>query len=152
MDVTVGPLVRLWHFGPGEDKAKKRNLPTDEQIGATRERIGYEKLSVRAEPWALKKAVDGLEVDLSSIASGYTIDRISNLLTNRGITNFMVELGGEVRAAERGKTVRRGEWRWSGQPPAQREMLISVPLVNAALATAGGTHKFLNTRVGVIRT
>ena len=100
----------------------------------------------------MRKAVDGLEVDLSSIASGYTIDQLAELLRERGIKNFMVEIGGEVRAAGTRRTVRRGEWRWSGRPRGKREMLMAVPLVDAAMATAGGTHKFFEYEGGVIRT
>ena len=84
MDVTVGPLVRLWHFGPPQkngDKSKTKFAPpTDEQLSAARKRVGYKQLDVRLEPPALRKQVDGLEVDLSSIASGYTIDQLAELL------------------------------------------------------------------------
>lgn len=146
MDVTVGPLVRLWHFGP-EERARGKSKPqfkppTAEQLKDVRARVGYKLLDVRAMPPALQKKVDGLEVDLSSIASGYTIDRLAGLMRERGIKNFMVELGGEVRAT--GKREDGEPWRIAIERPIpdKREMEAAVPLVNAALATAGGTHKF----------
>ena len=105
MDVTVGPLVRLWHFGGSRVEGRERGAgerkgraAAEAEIGAVREQVGYAKLESRAEPPALTKAVDGVEVDLSSIASGYTIDALADLLKRRGIKNFMVELGGEIRA------------------------------------------------------
>ncbi len=150
MDVTVGPLVRLWHFGPSEKTMKKAapraatkfEPPTDDQIQNARTRIGYKQLNSRLDPPALRKQVAGLEVDLSSIASGYTIDHLADVLQKLGIQNYMVELGGEVRAA--GKHEDGTPWRVAIERPTagDPEMVTAVPLVNAALATAGGTHKF----------
>lgn len=150
MDITVGPLVRLWHFGPTEKSKKKATArpankfepPTDDQIQNARTRIGYRQLNTRLDPPALRKQVAGLEVDLSSIASGYTIDHLSEVLQKLGIENYMVELGGEVRAA--GKHEDGTPWRVAIERPTagDPEMVTAVPLVNAALATAGGTHKF----------
>lgn len=147
MDVTVGPLVRLWHFGPEEPGSRgvrkpRLSPPTDEEIAAARERVGYQKLEVRLEPPALRKLVDGLEVDLSSIASGYTIDRIADLMAKHGLDNFMVELGGEVRA--HGHRDDGRFWRVAVERPTDgpREMFTSVPIENAAIATAGDFRKF----------
>jgi thiamine biosynthesis lipoprotein len=90
----------------------------------------------------LKKLIAGLEVDLSSIASGWTIDQLAKLLIDRGVKDFMVELGGEIRA--RGKRGDGTPWRVAVEKPlvAKHEIELAVPLVNAALATAGGTKKF----------
>lgn len=146
MDVTVGPLVRLWHFGPKEPAGRKSKPqfkpPTEEQLKDVRARVGYKLLEVRAKPPALRKNVDGLEVDLSSIASGYTIDRLAGLMQEHRIKDFLVELGGEVRAG--GQREDGEPWRIAIERPSvdKREMEAAVPLVNAALATAGGTHKF----------
>jgi thiamine biosynthesis lipoprotein len=150
MDVTVGPLVRLWHFGRGarseaRGASKKETAfvpPSEDAIAGVHRSVGYKLLESREKPAALKKAVAGVEVDLSSIASGWTIDHLAQLLVDRDIENFMVELGGEVRAA--GKREDGTPWRVAVERPTAggREMVMAVPLVNAALATAGGTHKF----------
>lgn len=145
-DATVGPFVRLWHFGPTASRGKNTppafKPPSDAQIQSARERVGYKKLDVRMEPPALRKQVDGLEVDLSSIASGYTIDRLAGLLRKRGITNFMVELGGELCAA--GTRADGTPWRIAIERPVieKREMETAVSLVSAAMATAGGSRHF----------
>ena len=103
LDVTVGPLVRLWHFGPDDasDGAKRRNpqLPSAEAIEAAKTAVGYQKLAVRTDPPALRKEIDNLEVDLSSIAPGYTVDQMAEMLIERGLEDFTVEIGGEVRSS-----------------------------------------------------
>jgi thiamine biosynthesis lipoprotein len=146
LDVTVGPLVRLWHFGPPDssDNGSERKLrpPSDEQIAAARRKVGYRMLHVQIDPPALRKDMDELEVDLSSIAPGYAIDRLSELLAKRGLGNHLVEIGGEVRAAGH-----RGDgfpWRVAIERPAvgRREMQAAVSLSDAAVATAGVSQKF----------
>jgi FAD:protein FMN transferase len=148
-DVTVGPLVRLWHFGPpkkGDPSKTKFEPPSDEQISAARKRVGYKQLEVRLTPPALRKRIDGIEVDLSSIASGYTIDHLAELLLANQIPNSMVELGGEVRAV--GKREDGTPWRIAIERPTagKQELETTVPLANASLATAGGTHRFFKYR------
>jgi thiamine biosynthesis lipoprotein len=144
MDVTVGPLVRLWHFGPKEGNAAKTTFvpPSDDEIAASRQRVGYQKLKVQTEPPALRKEIDGLEVDLSSIASGYAIDRLAKLLLKAGVKDFMVEIGGEVRAAGRREDGKA--WRIGIERPSVegRELQTSLALENAAVATAGDYRKF----------
>lgn len=145
LDVTVGPLVRLWHFGPspGDEKAKRDfRPPSDDAIQAARANVGYRKLEVRANPPALRKKSQGLEVDLSSIAPGYAIDRLAELLRERGIEDFMVEIGGEVRAT--GVRADGKVWRVAIERPADggRTMQTAVPLADAAIATAGDYRKF----------
>jgi FAD:protein FMN transferase len=146
LDVTVGPLVRLWHFGPPDaangNAKHKFTPPSDDAIATSRQHLGYKKLSVRIEPAALRKESDGLEVDLSSIASGYAIDRLADLLAKRGIEEFMVEIGGEVRAA--GRREDGAPWRVAIERPLARGrgLQMAVPLEDAAIATAGDYRKF----------
>jgi thiamine biosynthesis lipoprotein len=144
LDVTVGPLVKLWHFGPkSSDRGSEFVPPTEDAIRQARQRVGYEKLEVRRSPPALRKQIDGIEVDLSSIASGYAIDQLSQLVAKREINNFMVEIGGEVRA--RGKREDGRSWRVAVERPTasgKRELAMPVSLMNAAIATAGDYRKF----------
>jgi thiamine biosynthesis lipoprotein len=146
LDVTVGPLVRLWQFGPPEagDAGGKRTFapPSDESLSAARKQVGYQNLEVKADPPALRKKLNGLEVDLSSIAPGYAIDRLAGLLVERDIESFMIEIGGEVRAA--GRRTDGAPWRVAIERPiaGRREMHSAIPLRNAAIATAGDYQKF----------
>ncbi len=93
-DVTVGPLVNLWGFGP-DGYAGTR--PEQAQIDAARDRVGYTYLEVRALPPALRKSVD-VYVDLSAIAKGYGVDRVAQRLAQLECTNYLVEIGGELKA------------------------------------------------------
>jgi thiamine biosynthesis lipoprotein len=104
--------------------------------------VGYQKLQVRREPPALKKQVEGLEVDLSSIAPGYTIDQLAELLDKHGVRDYMIEIGGEIRAA--GARQDGKPWRVAVERPAAgpRELFLALPLRNAAIATAGDYRKF----------
>jgi thiamine biosynthesis lipoprotein ApbE/Na+-translocating ferredoxin:NAD+ oxidoreductase RnfG subunit len=95
-DITVGPLVRLWGFGPN---ARTNLPPTDAEVEAVRPSVGWQKLELL--DGMMRKQVPSLEVDLSSIAKGWAIDKIVDLLVFRGYTNFLVEAGGELRAVGR---------------------------------------------------
>jgi thiamine biosynthesis lipoprotein len=145
-DITVGPLVNLWRFGPKDSASGGKKVefapPTDAAVQAARKRVGFKKLDVRSEPPALRKQVEGLEVDLSSIASGYTIDRLGQIMRDHGVKNYMVELGGELRAE--GKRADGTPWRIAIERPLadKRELEAAVPLVDAAMATAGGSRHF----------
>jgi thiamine biosynthesis lipoprotein len=140
-DVTVTPLSRLWGFGPG--KASRRiAAPSDAALGLALEHVGADRLDVRLDPPALRKEIPPLEVDASSIAAGFAIDRIIDLLAERGVTNAMVELGGEVRAVGR----RPGGTPWKigvqALPPDEHSIAQVVPLADLALATSGDFHNF----------
>ncbi len=95
-DVTVGPLVNAWSFGPDP---KTNRIPTDDELEKLREFVGYQKLSVRLDPPAIRKSVPGLKIDLSAIAKGHAVDRLVRLLAQQGATNVFVEIGGEVRTS-----------------------------------------------------
>lgn len=146
LDVTVGPLVRLWHFGPknvdGDGGKNQFEPPSEAMLKGARRSVGYRKLETREEPAALRKAIAGLEVDLSSVAAGYAVDRLAELLRRRGIENFMVEIGGEILA--RGKREDGQPWRVAIERPAfrGRKMQAAVPLVDAAISTAGDYRKY----------
>jgi thiamine biosynthesis lipoprotein len=145
LDVTVGPLVRLWHFGPGGESIGAAGImrpPTADTVHKARQAIGFEKLDVRVDPPALRKKIGRLEIDLSSIAAGYVVDQIVAVLIARGIENFMVEIGGEVRT--RGAHADGTPWRVGIERPMtdRRELLVAIPLVNTAIATAGDYRKF----------
>jgi thiamine biosynthesis lipoprotein len=141
-DVTVGPVLQLWGFGSGAKQTGGGELarPSAEQLDTARRTVGAQHIQVRLDPPALRKDVAGVEVDLSSIAPGFAIDRIVDELAAKGIVNAMVELGGEVRgvgARPDGKPWRIGV---EGVPPHERTIARVVPLANLALATSGDFH------------
>ncbi|TWU24123.1 Thiamine biosynthesis lipoprotein ApbE precursor [Novipirellula galeiformis] len=142
-DVTVGPLVNAWSFGPD---AKTNTVPSDETIATLRESVGYEKLAVRIEPPALKKSTSSLKVDLSSIAKGHGVDRVIALLERHGAKNVFVEIGGEVRV-----TGKKGDqpWKVGIQDPRieqsgtnETPLAAAHPIENQAMATSGDYRIF----------
>jgi thiamine biosynthesis lipoprotein len=151
LDITVGPLVRLWHFGPNaiNDTKSAADIkpPTDDKLQAARKLIGDEKLAARLAPPALRKQANGLEIDLSAIGEGYAIDRLAALIAKHGIKNFLIELGGEVRAS--GNSPSGKPWRVAITRPTddRAEMQVAIPLVttsqtDAALSTSGDYQRY----------
>jgi thiamine biosynthesis lipoprotein len=141
-DVTIGPVLRLWGFGAGGAGTHDSTTvpPSEVQLTSALQHVGAEHLAVRGDPPALRKTIPGLEIDLSSIAPGYAVDEIVELLQNAGIDNAMVELGGEVRGV--GRRPDGQPWRIGVQGPPPHEGAVScvVPLAELALATSGDFH------------
>jgi len=92
LDITIGPLVNLWGFGP---ENRPEIVPSREALSATKARIGLKYLSLQGNK--LTKAIPELYVDLSTIAKGYGVDVVTELIENNGIENYLVEIGGEMR-------------------------------------------------------
>ena len=93
-DVTVGPLVNLWGFGP--DLAAFETVPTQLQIDAERARVGFQFLQVSPSSQEIRKTRD-IYVDLSSIAKGYAVDQLAEYLDQAGVDNYFLEIGGELK-------------------------------------------------------
>ena len=138
-DVTAGPLVDLWGFGPERGNG---NAPDVVDIAAVRERVGYAMLEVRTEPPALRKARGDLAVDLSAIAKGYGVDRVATRLDSLGIDAYLVEIGGELRT--RGRRPDGRAWQIGVERPDSdgRAVRHTLSLTDGALATSGDYRNF----------
>lgn len=131
-DVTIGPLVNAWGFGPDAFDAP----PDDETVQALLERVGYRKLRLH-EDGSISKRRPEIYCDLSGIAKGYAVDAVAEALETRGVTRYLVEVGGEIRVLGRNP---------SGEPwaigieaplPDRRELHTVVRMTRGALATSG---------------
>ncbi len=132
-DVTIAPLVERWGFG--REKHTFRVL-TDEEITDAQRLVGWENLEIQNTPPALRKKFGGLRIDLNGIAPGFAVDEIFQLFNQRGIHNFLIELGGEVRS--QGKNGLDQPWRVGIERPiAEGGLLFSLPLTNESLSTSG---------------
>lgn len=141
-DVTVAPALRLWNFGPEAGRNRQLAAPSDEQMAAVRRIVGTQLLEARHAPPALRKAVDGVEVDLSSIAPGYAVDLLVELLSKTGFPNAIVEVGGEVRGVGLNST---GEpWRVGVEQPVvdPPTLAMAISLRDMALSTSGDYRNF----------
>lgn len=138
-DVTVGPLVNLWGFGPG---AVGADLPTGSELDDASARVGYRHLEARRTEPALRKAIPRLYVDLSAIAKGHGVDELVRLLEAGGLTDYLVEIGGELRGA--GRKANGEPWRIAIERPeaAVRQVFAAVPLWDTAMATSGDYRNF----------
>jgi thiamine biosynthesis lipoprotein len=92
LDITVGPLVNLWGFGP---ELRPEKVPSDSVIATTLARVGLNNLHLVGNQ--LSKDIANLYVDLSTTAKGYGVDIVAELIEANGISNYLVEIGGEMR-------------------------------------------------------
>ena len=141
MDVTVGPLVNLWGFGPDKRPTK---TPTAEQIVAARAHTGLDKLHVEVsrDYATLRKNIPELYVDLSTLGEGFAADKIADLLDSRGIRNYMVEIAGALRL--KGVNGRGDPWRVAIEMPTDelgQVQNIVVPGDNG-ISTAGSYRNY----------
>ncbi len=140
-DITVGPMVNLWHFGP-DSPTQQSQLPSEQTILETRSRVGFDKIAARQEPPALKKSHATMEIDLSAIAKGYGVDVVAKYLGELGISSFLVEIGGEMRA--QGTRPDGTNWKVGIEKPIARQRTLqqSADLNNRSIATSGNYRNF----------
>lgn len=142
-DVTVGPLVALWGFG---SQARAQSSPSDDEIEALRRHVGLQALDVdRGDPGAgglLLKRDPEVQIDLSGIAKGYGVDHVARGLRALGREDFLVEIGGEIRAA--GERPGGGPWRVAIERPLDHGRAIQevIALSDRAMATSGDYRIF----------
>ena len=132
LDVTVGPLVNLWGFGPDQ---RPETVPSDEILAATQKRVGLQNITLVNN--LLSKKIPKLYVDLSTIAKGYGVDIIAELIEANGITNYLVEIGGELRLKGFKST---GElWAIAIEKPLTDERSVQQVIIpkDNAVATSG---------------
>lgn len=133
-DITVAPLVEVWGFGP---ESLPRRVPDDASVAAAGARVGYRYLELARDPPRLRKQQPELALDLGGIAPGYAVDRIAALLDGRGYHDYLVELGGEIKA--RGHNAAGQIWQVGIEAPLEdtREVERIVSLRDSGLTTSG---------------
>lgn len=137
LDITVGPLVNLWGFGP---QSKPVKLPTQEQLQEISQYVGIDKFYF--EENTIVKTHPSVYIDLSTIAKGYAVDRLGQLLSDHNIEDFMVEVGGELLI--RGNKPYSQAWIIAVEKPVSTERAIqeSISVVNQAIATSGDYRNY----------
>ncbi|HPG41369.1 MAG TPA: FAD:protein FMN transferase [bacterium] len=137
-DITVGPLVNLWGFGP---EVSPDDLPPDAEVQKRKQLVGYINLQVRKDPPALQKAIPDMYCDLSAIAKGYGVDVVADYLLARGYKNILVEIGGEIRSA--GHNHHNKKWRIGISSPVTEPGIQKVLTVdNCGVATSGDYRNY----------
>ncbi len=140
-DITVGPLVDLWGFGPGRlDRAD--TVPAQISIDRQLKGVGFQALEFDLESSKVRKRKP-VRLDLSAIAKGFAVDKLSELLLFAGYTDFMVELGGELRL--HGNSPRNSAWRIAIEQPESSMMAVAnkaIKVSNVAVATSGDYRNY----------
>lgn len=136
-DITVGPLVDLWGFGPVEAP----ELPTEEQIQHARERVGFQHVMLSLQPPAIRKDAP-VQIDLSAIAKGFGADYVGRQLEELDVDNYLVEIGGEL--AVKGYNQNGDLWRIGVERPNQdgKQVQETISLDSGGIATSGDYRNF----------
>ncbi len=138
-DITAGPMVNAWGFGP----EKKKHLSRD-QMDSLIEITGYQKVHIKNGE--IVKDNPNMKLDMSAISKGYTSDLIAEFLAEKGCPNYMVEIGGEVAA--KGKNEHGKTWTIGISKPVENmaesnsELQAKVQLPDHGLATSGNYRNF----------
>lgn len=141
MDITVGPLVNLWGFGPEQQPVK---TPTRAEIDAARARTGLQHLTVinTASRQYLQKDLPDLFVDLSTVGEGYAADRLAQLMEQEGLSRYLVSVGGAL--VSRGMNAGGQPWRVAIQKPTDRENAVQavVDINGHGISTSGSYRNY----------
>lgn len=137
-DVTIAPVINAWGFG----FTKKANVDSA-MIDSLLDFIGYNMVKLEGRKLIKKKTQ--IMLDFNAIAQGYTVDVLAAYIESKGIINYLVELGGEVRA--KGKKIDGEHWKIGIDQPNEvatdeRPLKAVIKLKNRALATSGNYRKF----------
>lgn len=136
-DPTVGPLVNIWGFGPGgpelKDSVDIKNLLS---------KVGFDKIEFDQKQ--LRKRVSGIYLDFSAIAKGYGSDVIADFLDNKGISDYLVEIGGELVA--HGVNEKGELWKVGVNRPEESanstDLISIIALQNRGMATSGNYRNY----------
>jgi thiamine biosynthesis lipoprotein len=142
-DVTVGPLVNLWGFGP--DPATHR-VPDAAALARAKARVGWRQVEVDVARHRARKP-PGVYVDLSSLGKGRGVDRVAEYLDAQGVANYLIDLSGKLRA--RGRNARGSAWRVAVERPSADAATgeadmdpVIVTLHDSSVATAGDYRRY----------
>ena len=143
-DPTVAPIVNYWGFG---FTGKKPVLEVDSaKIDSLLNFVGFDKISIEntENQFFIKKEKSGVQLDFSAIAKGYGVDEVGRFLEFQKIDNYLVEIGGEVRA--RGKNPKGNWWKIAIKKPtsdaAEGPFMDTPYLKNRSMATSGNYENF----------
>ncbi len=136
-DPTVGPLVNIWGFGPD----RSITIPDSAQIDSLVRLTGFDQITFTS---SLVYKKSGMYLDFSAIAKGYAIDLVGEYVESYGVQDYLVEIGGEVRA--RGKNLKGEGWSIGIDDPMvekhERKLLSIIEVNNKSLATSGNYRNY----------
>lgn len=139
LDVTIGPLIDAWGFGPN---GQADVAPTDESLVELAGGLGVGQLELDAAALTVRKRDARVRCDFSALAAGYAADLVASRLEQRGLRNFLVDMGGELVA--RGHDAAGHPWQIAVERPRalRRAAARVVPLTDMAIATSGDDRDY----------
>lgn len=137
-DITVGPLARLWR-----NARKSQQFPTIAAVAEARKSVGFNKVQLDSGAQTITFLQSNVQLDMGGIAKGYTADKVLALLQSFGITNALVDAGGDMVAF--GTPIQKNGWRVGVNIPGQQEALWNRKLIlsNKAVATSGDAFQYM---------
>lgn len=139
LDPTLSPLIELWGFGTEPGSTVPEQAAIDEAIKKT----GFEKVVFSSERRSIMKRQAGLQINCSAVAKGFAVDLISELMQNRGVENFIINLGGEITA--RGSRMDGVPWTVGVNRPdskgREKDLAMVFELKDRSLATSGHSQR-----------
>src|SRR5690606_2486539 len=136
-DPTVGVLVNAWGFGPGKELEMN-----GKRVDSLLDYVGFNKVSITADNKIIK-ADPNIYFDFNAIAKGYAVDRLAVLLDQRGISNYLIEVGGELVAKGENK-IKGKKWMVAIDDPqmeSERTSKRTVFMKDIAMASSGNYRK-----------
>ena len=137
-DVTLGPLINLWGFG--HTPMNSHALPTQEAINTALNQIGFANISLG--PGTATRHRE-MTLNLSGLAKGYAVDKLAELLEAEGLTDYLVEIGGEIKAS--GKNPQGQDWQVAIEHPhlaSASGVFQTLPVQHLGVATSGNYRNF----------
>ena len=148
-DPTIGPLLSLWGFGANSTNSLRR--PAEKDINYALSLLDFDTFSLNSSD-SLLKSKQNITLDFSSIAKGYAIDELAELLDAHQIDAYFIELGGEIRV--KGHRINGDTWKVGIADPSQsytaQKPFSIIPLTNQALATSGSYRQQYESDLGIV--
>lgn len=137
LDITIGPIVNLWGFGPTK---RPNKIPSQTLLDETLAYVGVNQFTLTNSE--VVKHHQNVYIDLSTIAKGYAVDRIADLLMQNSLSNYLVEIGGEMRVA--GTKANQEKWIIAIEKPISGERAIQqiISIGDNAIATSGDYRNY----------
>jgi len=134
-DITVGPLMELYRFDEGGE------VPSPEDLERALASVGYGKIDIDVERGTVTFFEEGVRIDLGGIGKGYAVDRAAAVLAAEGVTNAIIDAGGDLRLL--GHRPGKDFWRIGIRHPREPgKLLLSIDLADRAVVTSGDYERF----------
>ena len=132
LDITVYPVVRAWGF-----TTDAFYVPSEEELSTLLGAVDYRRVTMSGNTVSL---AEGTEIDLGSVAKGYTADCLTSLLHDAGVMSALLNLGGNVQAV--GSRPDGKDWRVAIRNPNGKEYVGVLSVSDCAVVTSGGYERY----------